>query len=133
MSEPTRTMKDLNRQINPFICTDEPYPIHSSIWRIAQSLAIIDHALDFKEDDAIGEFGLGSCSPTRSGSSRPSRFYRLLRCFRGGTTLDHKAELLSFAGSKLGCSSSNDSPTLLWFGCYLTISVRRNLEICSLS
>ena len=50
------TMEDLNRQRNPFICTDGDTPIHSSIWRIAQSLSIIDHALDFKEDDAIVGF-----------------------------------------------------------------------------
>ncbi len=50
------TMKDLNRQRNPFVCTEGDYPIHSTIWRICQSLAIIDHALDFKEDDAIVGF-----------------------------------------------------------------------------
>ena len=51
-----REMEELNRQRNPFICTDGDTPIHSSIWRIEQSLAITDHALDFKEDDVIVGF-----------------------------------------------------------------------------
>ncbi len=50
------SIEEMNRQRNPFVCTDEPYPIHSTIYRIEQSLAIIDHALDFKEDDAIVGF-----------------------------------------------------------------------------
>ncbi len=50
------SIEEMNRQRNPFVCTEGDYPIHSTIWRICQSLAIIDHALDFKEDDAIVGF-----------------------------------------------------------------------------
>ena len=55
-AEMAREMEDLNRQRNPFVCTDGDFPLRSTIWRIEQSLSIIDHALDFNEDDAIVGF-----------------------------------------------------------------------------